>query len=79
MCLCVAQVHVPELDAAAARTVLAKEYPACSGASLDACCGFLDRPIALKQLLMIAEMSRADDTQLDPDRFFECVHTVLAV
>lgn len=72
---------MPELDAASARAVLAKEYPACSGAKLDACVAVLGRPIALKQLLMVAEMSRveAEEGQLDPDRFFECVHTVLAV
>lgn len=74
-------MHVPELDAASSRTVLAKEYPNCSGSILDACVGYLDRPIALKQLLMVAEMSRmeAEEGQLDPDRFFECVHTVLAL
>jgi len=72
-------VHVPKLDAAAARVLLERNFPAASKAQLDAVCGHLHKPVALKQLLMVAEMARADDDGVNPDRFFECIHTVLGV
>jgi vesicle-fusing ATPase len=73
-------VHVPKLDPEAAKTVLQELVPM-SASDLAQCAGHLKKPIALKQLLMVAEMARnPDDTdKLDSDRFFECIHTVLGV
>ena len=69
-------VHVPKLEPKAARVLLEKNF---SAVDVDAVMGHLHKPVALKQLLMVAEMSRNDDDSLDPDRFFECIHTVLGL
>mmetsp|Transcript_12501 Transcript_12501/g.24679 ORF Transcript_12501/g.24679 Transcript_12501/m.24679 type:complete len:764 (+) Transcript_12501:69-2360(+) len=72
-------VHVPKLDSEAARKVLEELVPM-SSSDLAACVSHLgSKTIALKQLLLVAEMSRCpeDTDKLDSDRFFECIHTVL--
>jgi hypothetical protein len=66
------------LEPAESRAVLEKLVPMTT-AELDAVMEHLHKPIALKQLLMVAEMARNEDGSLDPMRFFECIHTVLGV
>ena len=70
------QVHVPKLDPRASRAVLEKLVPM-TPQELDAIASHLTKPIALKKLLLVAEMARQEDDSFSPDRFFECIHTVL--
>jgi hypothetical protein len=46
-------------------------------AGMDAVMSHLTQPIAVKQLLMVVEMARAEDDSVDPGRFLEAIHTVL--
>lgn len=69
---------MPKLEPKESRAVLEKLVPMTS-AELDAVMEHLHKPIALKQLLLVAEMARNEDGSLDPMRFFECIHTVLGI
>jgi vesicle-fusing ATPase len=71
-------VHIPKLEPKESRAVLQKLVPMTPD-ELDAVMEHLHKPIALKQLLMVAEMARNEDGSLDPMRFFECIHTVLGI
>uniref|UniRef100_A0A7S2CV29 Vesicle-fusing ATPase n=1 Tax=Florenciella parvula TaxID=236787 RepID=A0A7S2CV29_9STRA len=45
-------------------------------ADLDAVCAEITKPLAVKQLLMLAEMARSEDDTIAATRFMECLHTM---
>ena len=68
---------MPKLDGAAVRAVLKGVVP--PGQDVEGLAALVTKECALKQLLMVVEMARGEEGSIDPDRFFECIHSVLSL
>lgn len=69
-------VNIPKLEGASESRAVLQEVVAMPPADLEAVCGNVTKPIAVKQLLMLAEMARSDDDTIEVARFVECLHTM---
>lgn len=70
-------LHVSLLQTASEYATVMKEYSTMSGPQINSIAKAINKPIGIKQLLMVLEMARAEfsDT-VTADQFLQCLHTV---
>jgi vesicle-fusing ATPase len=70
-------LHVSLLQTPAEYATVMKEYSTMSAQQINSIAKAINKPIGIKQLLMVLEMARAEfsDT-VTPDQFLQCLHTV---
>ena len=70
-------LHVSQLQLPSEILAVLKDYPDLSPQDAETISRSISKPIGVKQLLMVLEMSRVDGTgEISADNFLECLHTL---